>query len=761
MPDADKLINAIDAASQASYNSEDNGDLAAERAQSIDMYMGRNVMPAPDGRSQVVDRSVYETVQWIKPSLARIFANGDDVVNIPPVGPEDEAGAKQESQYLNHIVLDKNNWFEIFDTAATDCLLTKAAYLYPYVEKRRQPEIEKYERQTPESLALIMQDQPEIISQNEYPDPDYQPQPQPVIDPMTGQPAIDPATGQPLMMIPPPPMLYDVEIRRTKEEITYCIEVLPPERCKIAESTKTVQLRGCTYFEYWDYPTISDLRADGYEIEDDIGYGDEDDDTLEDTSRDQFYEDIKDDPSTNDPSMRRVKCRWVWIRHDYDEDGIAELQYCVVVGRKLLHREEVNRIPIAVLCPDPLPHRHIGLCPADSVKDLELITTDMLRQGLDNLRLSNNPQKFGDPQKVNLDDMMVSRPGGITRTRNGAVFMQDFGVYQVPNVFPDVINALGYMDMLRKKRTGVDFSFQGLEASQLSQLQPGTVNQVSSMAAQRVEHIARNIANGIVELFSILHEIILKSGHKRDVVKLSGKWVTVNPSEWRARKDFRISVGFSAGNKDAQVARLMGLANLQKEALAGGLRICTEENAYNTAIELTKASDFSTPERFWTDPKSLPPPNPPQPDPTLTAIEQIKAQASMQTKQLDVEQKERDSLRDAEIAKYQTDVDANVKLTLASVQAQQARELEAQRGEQGAAMEHIRAQLNPKSIEANAKAKESTATVEVLKALQDSQSVQTEIILKAFEDLSKALSAPREFVRDPKTGKAIGSRVAQ
>lgn len=668
MPDVDKLLGAIDDFEATSYCSDNDETLAQERAFAIDLYLGKNTNPAPDGRSQVVDRAVYEVVNEIKPSLARIFANGDNVVELPPVSPEDEESSKQESDYINYVLLQKNNWFEIFDTASMDALLTKAGYLYPYTEKRRQVEMERYERQTQEGMALILEDQPEIISQKQYPDPDYKPQP--VIDEMTQQPVMGP-DGQPVMQ--PPPMLYDVEIRRTKVETAFCIEVLPPERVKVAKSTKTVQVsRSCPYFEYYDFPTISELRQEGYDVPDDVAQGDGSEDTLEDAARNQFGELDAEENHPNDPSMRKVKCRYVWVRHDYDEDGIAELQFCVIVAKELLHREEVNRIPIGVLCPDPLPHRHPGLCPADTTADLQQIGTVMLRQGIDNLQLSNNPQKFGDPTKVNLDDALISRPGAFLRTRNGAIFGQDFGVLQVPDVFPSVMQGLGYLDHIRQKRTGVSSQFQGLDANQLSQLQPGTVNQISSMAAQRVEHIARHFASGITEAASILHELILKSGHKKDVVKLRNQWVTVDPTTWKHKRDFKISVGFAAGNKDAQIARLMGMGAMQKEALMGGLPIVTPQNAYETAIELTKANGFSSPERFWTDPQKIPPPGPPQPDATVMAAEQMKSQTTLQVKQAELATER--ELKGAELISEErrAQLEAETKLTIAQVSAQTA-----------------------------------------------------------------------------------------
>lgn len=750
--DYTRLLNAIDAEEQTAYGSDQDGDLAAERSQAIDMYLGRNTMPAPDGRSQVIDRSVYETIQWIKPSLARIFANGDDVVQLPPVGPEDEAGAKQESQYLNFIVLQKNNWFQIFDTAASDALLTKAAYLYPYVEKRRQVEVEEYKRQTPESLALIMQDQPEVVSQTEYPDPDYQPQPMVAQGPMGPQPVLDPATGQPVMQ--PPPMLYDIVIRRTKVEPSYCIQVLPPERCKISQNTKTIQVStSCDYFEYYDFRSISDLRADGYDVPDDIG-SDEKDDTPEDDSRNQYYETERGE-NKNDPSLRRVKCRYVWIRFDYDGDGIAELQFCVLVGTQVLYRAEVNRIPIAVLCPDPLPHRHIGLCPGDTVADIQSIKTDMLRQGLDNLRLANNGRTFAVPGMINLDDLLVSRPGGVVRGKQGAIFGQHIAPIPTQFMFPQAMEGLEYMDQIRENRTGTNRYFTGIDQNALNKTATG-IQQLSTMAAQRVEQIARHFANGIEELFSLLHEIILKSGHKKDAIKLSGQWVEIDPSTWRSRTDFRISVGYAAGNKDAQVARLMGLASMQEKAMAGGLRIVTEENAYNTAIELTKASDFSTPERFWTDPKTLPPAQPPQPDPTVMAMEQLKAQSADNVKRMDVEQKERDSQRSTEIEKYKTDVDAQVKLAIANAQNEQAMVLEHQRSQTGMQMEHVRAQLNPKTKEAEAKASEVKQKGDVIQQFMESQAMQTQAIGAMFQQVLeavKSMNGPKRIVRDS-TGRA-------
>jgi hypothetical protein len=748
--DLEALFNAIEDESAAAYGSDD-GELSSDRAANIDRYLGKNVIPAPDGRSQVTDRSVYETIQWVQPSLSRIFANGDDVCDITPVGPEDEAGAKQEAQYLNHVILQKNNWVETFDTGSKDALMTKAGYLYAYKKVRRQIEVERYERQTPEALALILQDKPEIISSKEYPD-------EPEVDPATGQPAMD-RMGQPI----PPRMLYDVELRRVKEEPQFCIEALPPERCKVSKMHKTVQLRDCPYFEVYDWPTISELRQDGLEIPDDIDTGNDPAppyDSPEDAARNLYEEQSVE---TRDPSMRRLYTRWVWIKRDSDEDGIAELQYCIVAGKKILHREEVNRIPVGVLCPDPLPHRHVGLCPADASRDIQDIKTSILRGALDNLQLTNNTRMFATPM-VNLDDVLINRPGGVIRGKQGAVYGQDLMPIAVPPVFPQAMEAYGFMEQVNEGRTGVNRYFQGTDQNALNKTLGG-IQQLSSMAAQRVEQVARMYAPGIAELFSILHELILKAGKFTDRVKLNGNWVTIDPTQWRRRTDFKMTVGYAAGNKDAMASRLLNLATLQGEALKGGLPIVTPKNAYETMIELTKSADLSNPERFWTDPATVQPQQPP-PDPQLEA-EKIKSQTTLTKTQMETEKDLRINAEKLMLEKYKVDTERETGLQVEQYRAHTGAELEDRKAMNMRALEGDRGNTKlalEQTKSEGAKAEQAKAEIgNLVNAVQQQLSEMGEN-QKQLADLllqvGKLVSAPRVLKRD-KAGRPIGSEVVQ
>ena len=608
----DSLIKAIDNAAANAYGSEHDSELETQRARAIEFYLGRNVDPAPEGRSQVLDRSVFETIQWILPSLCRIFANGDDIVELVPFGPEDEEQARQESDYLNYLVTQKNRWFDCCLTWFQDALETKNAYCMAFIDNSIQVEKERYTGQSAESVALLIQDPGvEVIAFSEYPDPSGAQAP--VLDPFSQQPVTS-DLGIPVME---PVMLHDLEIKRTQPKKKLCFQVLPPERCLILEQTPDHTLEHCDYFEYWEYKTISSLRAEGFDVPDDIGF-DEDTDTEEDDARDQFYEELDDNEDMPaDPSMKRVKARMIWIRHDHDEDGIAEMQRCLRIGNKILFRQEENRIPVASIVPYPNPHRHMGLSVADIVADIQRIKTAILRGGLDNLYLANNPRTVIN-DNINLDDMLVSRPGGIVRSEGDGAVQDDYSIIATPNIFPNAMEGLEYMDRIRESRTGVSRQFSGIENDTLLEAKSATeASQLSTMAAQRVEQIARIFASGVETLFNIAHELVLKNGHQSEVVKLRGQWTAVDPSQWKTGRDMRIVVGYGAGNKDALANRMLKVLSLQKEAMAGGLRIASEQNIYEAVVEYTKASDFTAPQRFWTDPRTLPAP---EPQPTDTEI---------------------------------------------------------------------------------------------------------------------------------------------
>lgn len=765
MADLERLIQAIDAAEQSAYGSDTDSDLQVDRALAIDMYHGKNIEPAPEGRSQVTDRTVFETIHWIMPSLSRIFANGDDIVEFQPFGPEDEEGAKQESDYLNYLVTQKNPWPVIFNTWAMDALLSKNGYCEPYMEEKLQTETETYQRLSEQSLALLLQDDVEVIEHSEELDPK---QLEPVMDPMTGQLVIDPMTGKPMMQ---PRTLHTVTLKKTKPKRKLCFKVIPPERTKCDINLETFMLADANYFEYWDDVTLSYLRSIGFDVADDIAGGEGRDSTQEAYARNLYSEDaVSADPSgETDPAMKKVRLRCIWIRHDTDEDGIAELQKCYRVGESILDRDgypaiyPCTRVGVSCITPNINPHRHVGTSEADLSIEVQRIKTAILRQGLDGLYFALNPET-AISNEVNVEDYMVSRPGGLKRMIEGSAAVPGEGhVLPIvrPNVFPDAIAGLEYMGQVNESRTGVSRAFAGVDPSTINKGNSSgvAINQLSTMASQRVEQIARMFSVGVEYLFSLAHELVIKSGHESEVVKLRGKWTPIDPSTWKTGRDMRIVVGYGAGNKDALVSRLMLIAQMQKEMIAGGLPTVNAQNIYATAIEITKASDFTAPQRFFTDPSTVAPPPPPEPTPDVklgAQVEIAKTQSSERVRFAEIQSNKEIEGAKLVQAEQIAQLEAEVKIVLEQMKGGQSVDLERIRQSGSAQLEHIRGEKSLqlehtkgalKSEPENKKAEKLDGLAKLIAELKDAQ--------KALGD---TLNAPREVVRD-KAGKVSGVKV--
>jgi len=325
--------------------------------------------------------------------------------------------------------------------------------------------------------------------------------------------------------------------------------------------------------------------------------------------------------------MRKVKARMIWVRNDYNGDGIAELRYVVAVGDTILENQEVSTIPVASIVPYPMPHRHIGLGIYDTVGDIQLIKSAMLRAGIDNQYLINNSRTAVDKNKVNLDDMLVSRPGGMVRTDGppGDALLP----FTQPDTGASTMRMMDYLDMIRQDRGGVQKPMAGADMNSIS-AQPGTVAQLSAAASQKIELIARIFAEGVKELFLIVHELTLSNATVEDKVQLRGKWVTVDPRQWKKRSDMSLNVGLGVGNRQQHAAAISALIAMQEKVAPLGM--ARMDQIYTSHAEYTKALGFASGKQFFTEPPAGTPfPTSP---PYQLQVAQINAQADVLIQQM-------------------------------------------------------------------------------------------------------------------------------
>ncbi len=463
-----------------------------------------------------------------------------------------------------------------------------------------------------------------------------------------------------------PTKWHDVTVVCKKTYERACVVGVAPEEFGISSSARSIKDAGYAYHELVD-KSESDLIEQGYDSECIKGLPSYSGSTnIEEQSRntvDETGSSLGDDGFN--PANRKIKITEHYVKMDYEGDGKARL-YRVTTGGNdgvILTRDgeddvvEVDHICFAAMTPVIVTHRFFGRSIADLVMDIQRIKTALLRGLLDNLYLHNNPRTEiaeSHASDSTLDDLLVSRPGGIVRTK----IPGGLSPFQTPDITGSVYPALQYMDAQRDWRTGVSRQGQGVDPDALQNQVATIANQMEDASQAKVKLIARIFAEtGIRDLFSLLHATIRRHGSQPQTVRLRNKWVNVDPREWKSRQDMTIQVGLGSGNKTQQLAATLKLAELQTQGVAVGL--VSPKNLFNTAKKYCKLIGEKDPELYFTSPGGQPDPNdpssapiPPPPDPKMMEV-----QAKVEMQKFDAQKSMMEMQGKAEIEKTQAQAD--------------------------------------------------------------------------------------------------------
>ena len=635
-----------------------DGKLTAQRTDALDRYYGKKYGNEQEGRSQIVTRDVADVIEWIMPSLMKIFTSGDKVVQFEPQGPEDVGMAKQSTDYVNYVIMRQNPGFSIIYQWFKDALLQKNGIVKHYWDDTSETLREEYKNLTEEEfMALLMDDNVEVKQHTENGGEE---------DELGIQPAQQ--------------VTHDVVVNRTYEEGQVRIEAVPPEEFLIDKYAKTIQ--DARFVAHRVKRTKSELIEQGYPRKKIDNAFDNDGGEWKSERLARFSHEQDNAPEGDiDDGIWVVEC---YTRVDYDNDGIAELRKVTKVGDEILDNEAVDSVPFSSLTPIPMPHKFYGLSIYDLISDLQLIKTTLMRNLLDNMYLTNNGRYEVVEGQVNLDDLMTSRPGGIVRVRTpGAV-----NPLGTPQLDQNSFNMLGYLDSIREERTGVSKNSMGLSEGGLKSHQTATgIGQVMTAAQQKIELIARVFAEtGMKDLANSVYMLVQKFEKPEKLVRLNNNWVTLYPHEWKEKMDCVAQVGLGFGNKDMNLmhlGRLSQTIQMIAQHPAAGM-LLKPKNVYNLVAEQIKAMGMKNVDDFITDPGDQDVPQKQGPSPEEQAKQQ---EAQLKAKELEVKMQkiqQESALRqqemqiDAQIAQQ----DLELKKQEASVEMQiKAQELEIKKAE--------------------------------------------------------------------------------
>ena len=130
-----------------------------------------------------------------------------------------------------------------------------------------------------------------------------------------------------------------------------------------------------------------------------------------------------------DPDSRQVSIVTVWNRYDIDGDGELELVETIYSGSYIISAREVEFIPVANMCPKPLPGNFYGFSLGESVIPMQEYNTSAARAEIQLGLLTATPRIGVKPDRVDFEMMQDGE---------SAIFILDSkfdpakDVYQIP-----------------------------------------------------------------------------------------------------------------------------------------------------------------------------------------------------------------------------------------------------------------------------------------------------------------------------------------
>jgi len=591
-----------------------DSELSEAQAKNLDYYNGEEFGNEEEGFSQVVTRDVLETVEGIMPDLMKIFTAGDEVVAFDPAYPGDEENVQLEGAYMNHLFYNRYDGYTCLYTWFKDALLMKNSYVMTDYCMKEQVQFTTYEGLTEEEFKVLEdgQSDDENLEGTEWELDSYEP---------------NPANEE----------LYDARVRLTRWQGVPEFTNIPSEEFLIKD--RSVCIKDAAFVAWTPTKTRGELIEMGFDEDDLENAAPSSNSNADKPVQRARWNDPREDSagaeSISGYMNQELDYMEAWTRMYCEEEERVKLIHSFHVGMECLDYEEVDRCPIISITPFMTPHKHIGVCPADLVTDIQEIHSMIMRQMLDNLALQNAGRYTAVEGQVNYQDLIDNRIGGVIRQKMaGAVQRLD-----TPDLSNFTIPVLEQLQLHKENRTGVSRMTAGLDDKALNSHQSmGAVTTMMSAAQNKILLIARNFAEtGVKQLFKELRTLIREHQQSPDMIQVGGRFAIVNPAEWQDRNDIKVTVGLGRGNKDQQLVHLQaiqGLLSSVQNSPAGYL--IQPEHTYALVTEFIKNSGFEDPTKFIAHPSQVQPPEP-APDPQLIAAQaqQVASQAQMVKAQTD------------------------------------------------------------------------------------------------------------------------------
>ncbi len=543
-------------------------------------YLGLPNGTEQEGRSSIVSTDIADAIEWIMPQIMKSFTQNNEVVVFDPISEADELQASIESEYVYDVLMKQNDGFVLIHQFVKDALMQRNGILKVYYEESEETKTYSYTGLNEDQLHIIVADKnTEILAltPNEFIDDQGQPQ-----------------------------VLFDVKLAVTNKDGKVKIDAVAPEEFRVNSQHNSIDLTNARFTAQIINKSISDLREEGYSQDEVEGITSSD--FIRSSYRFNYQNESTLIPSTlsNDDANKLVEIGECYMKLDMNGDGIAELMKITVAGveppTRILSIEEIDSKPWISTTAILMSHKFQGLSVYDRLKSIQDNKTAIIRNIMDNMYLQNNQRNIILEGQVNLDDLLVSRPGGLIRAKR----LDAITPLQTPQIGDAAFSMMQYLDEVKAGRIGV--SADGTAS-------PDNIgDRVGSQGVERM-------MNAKEELIGLIIRVICETGIKplcnkiRDIVtqhtdtiqdfQYRGQWVKVNPSEWPKRSKSSVRVGTGTGDVTAKLSAIQQIQQIQATIIAQpGQALTNPSKVYSALDDFCKFSGLNGASKYFIDPNS-------------------------------------------------------------------------------------------------------------------------------------------------------------
>jgi hypothetical protein len=226
-----------------------------------------------------------------------------------------------------------------------------------------------------------------------------------------------------------------------------------------------------------------------------------------------------------DPDSRQITVVTVWNRYDIDGDGELELVELIYSGSYIISAREVEFIPVANMCPKPLPGNFYGMSIAESVIPMQEYNTSAARAEIQLGLLTATPRIGVKPDRVDFEMMQDGE---------AAIFILDSKFDPNKDIYPmpPPSGNLQFLEVAMNRIQKDTMAMIGMTTPQdtfnpeiMAPGNSGVKLQLALTPNQIIQdNTVRNAADGLKQAIWLVWRTLIQYGDDHGVKKLAAKF---------------------------------------------------------------------------------------------------------------------------------------------------------------------------------------------------------------------------------------------